>query len=319
MDTDLHRPILSFGEVLWDLLPDGPALGGAPLNFAARMQAFGHPTQIISRVGQDSLGQQALLGIQKLGLSSSCIQEDAHQPTGTVEIQLDGFGNADYHILQSVAYDDILLPNETELLVPRAKVLYFGSLVQRSLRARQTLKQIVASLPEDAMIVYDLNLRKDCYSRETIHASLEMAQWMKCNEEESRWVADTFELKANSLPDRAVEILERWHLEGVVMTLGSKGALAVTCSGQIVYQPGFQVQALETIGAGDATTAAFVHHWLAKDPLPFCLRRGCALGSMVTTQHGATQSISMNELNQWIRTAPLQVMDPTLEPWCKNP
>ena len=94
-----------------------------------------------------------------------------------------------------------------------------------------------------------------------------MAQWMKCNEEESRWVADTFELKV-PLPERAVEILERWHLEGVVMTLGSK-ALAVTCSGQIVYQPGFQVQALETIGAGDATTAAFVHHWLAKDPCLF--------------------------------------------------
>ena len=115
----------SFGEVLWDLFQtDLP--WGSTLNFAARMQAFGHPTQIISRVGQDSLGQQALLGIQKLDSPPPASKRtNTHQPTGTVEIQLDAFGNADYHILQSVAYDDIILPNETELLVPRAKVLYF--------------------------------------------------------------------------------------------------------------------------------------------------------------------------------------------------
>ena len=233
------------------------------------MQAFGHPTQIISRVGQDSLGQQALLGIQKLGLSTSCIQEDTHQPTGTVEIQLDAFGNADYHILQSVAYDDIILPNETELLVPRAKFFISEPGSALSLRARQTLKQIVAILPEDAMIVYvSISEKTATQGNHSCLSGNGPMDEMQC-EEESRWVADTFELKANSLPERAVEILERWHLEGVVMTLGSKGALAVTCSGQIVYQPGFQVQALETIGAGDATTAAFVHHWLAKDPLPF--------------------------------------------------
>ena len=318
MDTDLHRPILSFGEVLWDLLPDGPALGGAPLNFAARMQAFGHPlksfhesvrTLLVNRRCWESKSWDSPPPASKrTPISPQALWKFSWMPLGMPITT------------SSNQWPTMTSSSRTRQSSWSPGLKFFiskpGSALSESKADAETNRGNPSRGRHDRVRSQS---QKRLLFKETIHASLEMAQWMKCNEEESRWVADTFELKANSLPERAVEILERWHLEGVVMTLGSKGALAVTCSGQIVYQPGFQVQALETIGAGDATTAAFVHHWLAKDPLPFCLRRGCALGSMVTTQHGATQSISMNELNQWIRTAPLQVMDPTLEPWCKNP
>ncbi|MBT8367019.1 MAG: hypothetical protein KJP23_20195, partial [Deltaproteobacteria bacterium] len=230
--------VVAFGETLWDLLPTGPVLGGAPLNFAYRVDSLGHRSIIVSRLGKDDLGQKAREQIVTLGMDDTCLQRDDAYPTGTVKIHLDQEKNPDYTIIENVAYDYIEFRASLENIVKSADCLCFGTLAQRNLVSRQTLQRLFSSFSGKFSLL-DINLRKNCYFEETIKSSLKQANILKLNDEELTILVDLLKLQDDSLPDQAEHLLKSADLKYCVITLGEKGAFALSHRGEKIYSPGY--------------------------------------------------------------------------------
>ena len=286
--------IVAYGEALWDLLPTGPVLGGAPLNFAYRMNSLGHRSIIVSRLGRDNLGQKARKQIVALGMGDSCLQWDNTEPTGTVEIYFDADKNPDYTLIEKVAYDHIEFSADLESAVERADCLCFGTLAQRNEVSRRTLQCLLSKFSGKFRLL-DINLRKNCYTDEIIENALEQANILKINDEELIVLVDLLGLHAKSTPYQAERLLKCAEQEYCVVTLGDRGALAVSKEGEKIYIPGYRVSLVDPCGSGDAFTAGFIHSLLEDQPLSEACRFGNALGAMVARQEGATQPISYAE------------------------
>ncbi len=287
--------IVAYGEALWDLLPTGPVLGGAPLNFAFRADSLGHRSIIVSRLGRDDLGQKARDQIVNLGMSDTGLQWDKTHPTGVVEIYFDEDKNPDYTIIANVAYDNIEFRSDLEKVVEDADCLCFGTLAQRSRISRRTL-QILLSKFSGKFRLLDINLRKNCYSGETIRSSLEQANILKLNDEELAVLAELLELEGDSMSVQAESLLKFAGLKYCVVTLGERGALALSDRREKVYQPGYHIKLVDPCGSGDGFAAGFIHSLLQDQPLSEACRLGNALGAMVAQQEGATQPISYSEV-----------------------
>ena len=299
------KKVLVFGETLWDLLPGGPQLGGAPCNFACRIHELGNSTILATRLGRDDLGQQAAERLAELGLETSFLQRDDARPTGTVTVEVDKQGVPDFTILPDVAYDFIEVTPDLRSAAATADAFCFGTLAQRAPTSRETLARLLDESP--GFKILDLNLRKDCHSNETIMGSLERANLLKLNEDEAGVLAQLFRFADPAIPSFCDSILKRFPLSHVVVTLGERGAFAATTNGVRAYAPGHRVKLVDTCGSGDAFTAGFVHELLQEQPLVACLERGNLLGALVATQPGATTPIPKNAPHP-----PNSVSDPAL-------
>ena len=297
-----QKTILSFGEVLWDLLPGGAVIGGAPCNFALRMHNGGHRSIMVSSLGLDTNGTKAQKELIRLGLPLEGLQFVSKFPTGTVEVSLDADRNPNYHIVPGVAYDQIKLNPYLEKIVRQVDAIYFGTLAQRSTRSRDTLHWLLHHSPPYAVKVYDVNLRKNCYNKQTIQESLLQADILKLSDEETDEIANFFGLGNKDLIKMGKHLVNQWNLKCCLITLGSKGALAFDEDGETIYQPGFKVKLKEPVGAGDACTAGFIDHYLKEDPLKKCCQVGCGLGALVATQSGATELVSTETLERFLNT-----------------
>jgi fructokinase len=291
LEVSLSSTIVSFGEALWDLLPTGPVLGGAPLNFAYRVNSLGHRSIIVSRLGKDDLGAKAREQIVTLGMDDTCLQWDDTYPTGTVEIYFDENKNPDYTIIENVAYDYIDFSDPIEDIIENADCLCFGTLAQRNTISRRTLQGLLSKFSGKFKLL-DINLRKNCYSDATIENSLEQADILKLNDEELAVLVDLFGLEGDSPPDQAEHLLKRAGLEYCVVTLGARGAFALSHRGEKTYSPGYHVSLVDPCGSGDGFAAGFVHSLIEDKPLREACRLGNALGAMIARQEGATQPIS---------------------------
>jgi len=292
-----HKPftIAAFGEVLWDLLPDRTIIGGAPFNFAYRINSLGNKAYIISSVGKDDYGKKALEKISKLNMSTKYIQQDGRYPTGSVEVYLDEFKKPDYNIITEVAYDFIQLNDSIISMVNSADCLCFGTLARRNRESKETLQALLDAF-KGSFRLYDINLRKNCYTRETIHESLLHTDILKLNDEEAREVNDLFQLNAKHLPGIVKEILNRYPIQICIITLGPNGVLAISADKKIVYEPGYKVLMQDPLGAGDAFSAGFLSEILSGSDLRKACRYGNQLGAIVATQAGATQTITRKEM-----------------------
>lgn len=290
--------IASFGEALWDLLPTGSVLGGAPLNFAFRANSLGNRGIIISRLGRDPLGQKALSKIKALGMDDTFVQWDNRYPTGQVEIYLDEGKHPDYTIIEDVAYDFIEFQDGFIELIKSADCLCFGTLAQRNKISRKTLWELLDAFSGQFTLL-DINLRKKCYSKESVSFSLTRANVVKLNDEELMELAGLCGLEGKGITDLAGSLLEKGNLEYCVVTLGPKGAFALSKK-EKVYHPGFSIDLVDPCGAGDGFSAGFIHMLLNKRPLAEACLYGNALGAMVAQQEGATQPITMNEIEVFI-------------------
>ncbi|MFN3485480.1 MAG: carbohydrate kinase family protein [Planctomycetota bacterium] len=292
------KTVLAFGEALWDLLPSGPALGGAPANFAYRLSAFGDRALLVTRLGRDEPGRRAAERLRELGLDLSLVQWDDRRPTGTVPVTIDARGIPEFTITPDVAYDAIEAAPELLAVASGADAVYFGTLAQRSAVSRETLWRVLAAAPR-AVKFLDLNLRKDCFTPETIDASLSAADVLKLNESEAEFVARTFGLAAGGPPATAESILDRWPLRCCVVTLGERGAVAVSRQGRAEV-PGWKVRVVDTVGSGDAFSAGFLGAYLRERPLEECLFRGNVLGALVAAQAGATEPIGPEDIRRFL-------------------
>jgi len=291
------KTVLSFGETLWDLLPAGPVLGGAPCNLAYRVNSLGERGVVVTRLGRDDLGRKAAEALGALGMDPRGVQWDDAHATGTVPVTVDAKGIPEYTILEDVAYDYIEPTDELRALASGADCLCFGSLCQRAERSRRTLLELLSAAPK-ALKFFDVNLRKGCYTKPVLERSFFKADLLKLNDGEALELGALFGLSARTPEGIAEEILRRWGLKGCVVTLGAQGAYAVAGSDE-ARVPGWNVEVVDTIGSGDAFSAAFVTCWLRGKPLKDCVFFGNALGALVAQTKGATTPIGTDEINRF--------------------
>ncbi|RPH98934.1 MAG: hypothetical protein EHM72_12400 [Calditrichaeota bacterium] len=295
------KKIVAFGEILWDMFQHKRTLGGAPFNFAYRVKSLGDEALFISRVGEDQLGRDALTHMTKLGLDSSWVQQDGNHPTGTVEITLDDQGTPEYQIKKPVAFDFIHFHDSFVNALHQAECLYFGTLIQRNEISRNCLRQLLQLAPTAVRLV-DLNLRQDCYNNNTILYSLEQANILKLNEIEAQWLCRWRGVSITSLPRFCTFALSDWRLDYVVVTLGEYGVFAQSQFGEEVYVPGYRVKMVDSVGAGDAFAAAFIHQLLRGESLRSACELGNAVGALVCATSGAAEFISPVSIQQMIKS-----------------
>jgi len=307
----VQKTIVAVGETLWDLLPSGAMLGGAPFNFACRANSLGDRGIIVTRLGRDEYGRRALEQIAALGMATSYIQSDVEHPTGTVKVKLDAHGNPEFSIVPDAAYDFIETNDALIELAASADCFCFGTLVQRAPESRRTLGRMLEAAAKAAKFL-DINLRKDCYTLETITDSLRRADILKMNLQEAHYLAELFEISISSLPEFCSEMLEEWSLKCCLVTMADRGAFSAASDGTKVYIPGHAVPVVDTCGSGDAFSAGFVHEFLRSQPLADCCRLGNALGALVARQKGATTPISAGEISDFVQAKHQMFHEPTL-------
>jgi len=291
----MPKKIAAFGELLWDLLPTGKVLGGAPANFIYRINSFGDNGTLLSKVGNDKAGREAREALRNLGVSDENIQTDYEFPTGSVKVKIDELGNADYNILTDVAYDHIEINAEMMDAFSQAACVCFGTLVQRYGISKNTLRELIHGSSEVVKFL-DINLRKKCYTATSIEDSLRMANILKTNNEELLITKYLLNLRQSNLKDLAQETIEKYNLDILLCTLGENGAFCITKEGLSFYDPGYQIDLIDTVGSGDAFSAGFVHYYMNGHPIEEALRFGNAAGAMVATTTGATSMISKKEI-----------------------
>lgn len=294
MTSSLPLQITGLGEILWDLLPSGPQLGGAPANFAYHAHALGAQSHIISRIGQDPLATQTLSKLAQLGLNTTGIQSDPNLPTGTVTVQIDPNGQPHYTIHQPVAWDAIQATPSAMEIVRHSNALCFGTLAQRDPRSKTSLQTLIQTASPSTLRILDVNLRQNDFSREIIHQSLQLANVLKINDAELPVLAAMFNLTGT--PTKQLHYLaSTYHLNCVALTRGAQGSLLLA-QNEISNHPGLPTQVADTIGAGDAFTAALAIGLLSKDPLEIINQRANTLAAYVASQHGATPEVPENLL-----------------------
>ncbi len=287
--------IVAFGEILWDLLPEGRTLGGAPFNFAYRVNSLGDIAFPVSRLGRDPLGREAWDLVTSFGIDPSYLQWDDSFPTGTVRVSFDAANNPDFVIVPSVAYDFIESTPELEQIVRSADCLCFGTLIQRSDVSRKALYRLLENAASCRRLL-DINLRKDCFTAETVRQSIRAANILKLNEKEAVAVGEMLGLPQLALPELTLQMARKAALEAVVVTLAEKGVFAASREGDLVYVPGFRVTVVDSLGAGDAFSAGFIHQSLRGASLQEACAFGNLLGAVTATKRGGTPSISKEEI-----------------------
>jgi fructokinase len=302
--------ILGIGELLWDLLPEGAQLGGAPANFAVMANRLGNHAAILSRIGRDELGSKAVGILQRQSTDSSFLQVDPEHETGKVTVSLNS-GQPSYTIHKPAAWDFLELSDEWVQLAERADALCFGTLAQRSAVSRQTIQKLVSQSSSACVRIFDVNLRAPFYSNEVIQESLELATVVKMNDAEVAIVLESLGL-ALPEPDAredAVRKLDRMRmsaqrllaefptLEMVVVTRGSHGSLLETRKGWHEHS-GFPTKVADTVGSGDAFTAALTHYLLNGADLAQLNEAGNRWGSWVASQSGAMPALTDETLTE---------------------
>ena len=289
--------ILGIGELLWDMLPEGPRLGGAPANFSVMAGRLGNHSAILSRIGRDDLGREAVHRLDPLPADTSFLQIDPMHETGRVTVSFSN-GQPEYTIHQPAAWDSMELSDEWVRLAERADAICFGSLAQRSIESRQTIQTLAAQTSSRCIRIFDVNLRPPFYSSEVIQESLELATVMKMNDAEVPQVLALLGIPGeegatvDNLRLGAERMLAEFPtLQLVAITCGAHGSLLVTRE-EWHRHPGLPIEIADTIGAGDAFTAAIAHYLLRGAELALLNEAGNRWGSWVASQSGAMPSLS---------------------------
>lgn len=285
---------VGIGELLWDVLPGGATLGGAPLNVVVHLARLGMIVRYVTAVGPDELGQRARAEFRRLGLDESLIQT-VNLPTGVARVQIDSAGVPEFEIQSPSAYECLApLPPSTIRTLRHARVLVFGTLAQRSPGMLFTTRRLSEALPA-AVRLYDLNLRPGCWDRGLVEALLGLATIAKLNSEEQSILARDFSLPVSSMERFARAAADRFDLRGVCVTRGADGA-ALLLDDQYVEGASRPVHVADTVGAGDAFSAGLAAGLLAGWPVAAVLDFGSALAATVVSKEGATPEWDLFEV-----------------------
>lgn len=288
--------VVGLGEVLWDLLPSGPVIGGAPANFALLATELGARATLISKVGEDKLGQRLIDGLQQRKLETAHIQRSPKYPTSTVMVQLDGSGNPSYHIAEPVAWDFLSASCESSALIRTADVLCFGTLAQRFSTTEKSIQQMVEEASAGLRIL-DLNLRLPHVRWQAVEKSLRLTQILRLNVAELDLLASRYSLPTAE-DDRLAALRQRYSLQCVVLSKGERGSIAHHAAETFVSVPGIPCRVNDTVGAGDAFTATMALGMYAGFSMQRTLEHASRVASFVCTQAGATPRLPQ-DLKIW--------------------
>lgn len=280
------KVVVGMGEALWDVLPEGKKIGGAPANFAYHVGQFGLDSCVVSAVGDDALGNEILENFNSKGLKR--LIEKVPYPTGTVQVEIDPAGIPQYDIKENVAWDNIPFTPELEKLAKRTRAVCFGSLAQRNVVSRDTIARFLDAMPKDvdSLVVFDVNLRQGFYTKEILCESMQRCDILKINDEELVTVSRLFGYPGIDLQDKCWILLGKYNLKMLILTCGVNGSYVFT-PGSVSFLPTPQVEVADTVGAGDSFTAAFIASILKGLPVTEAHRRAVDTSAFVCTQKGA--------------------------------
>lgn len=279
------RQIIGLGEVLYDVLPEGAKLGGAPANFAYHASQFGFNAMAVSAVGNDALGDQALATFDKNGLKY--IIPRVAYPTGTVNVSLDEAGVPTYTFTPNVAWDYIPFTPEMKAIAKEARAVCFGSLAQRSAESRETIRQFLEATPEDCVKIFDVNLRGNFYNKEVLSEGVKHADILKINDEELVTIGRMFDYPGLDMEEKCRIIMHRYNLKMVVLTCGTNGSYVFAPNDVTSFKPTPKVEVADTVGAGDSFTGAFTAAILSGKTIQEAHELAVKVSAYVCTQKGA--------------------------------
>lgn len=291
----MDKLIAGLGEVLWDCLPEGSKLGGAPANFAYHASMFGYQAYAVSALGDDALGDRTLEELDKKHLRHIMPRIDF--PTGTVQVELDEEGVPTYDIKRDVAWDNIPFTAEMEDLAKRCSCVCFGSLAQRNSVSHDTIHRFLHSTPKDCLKIFDINLRQNFYTKEIIQESLNACDILKINDEELVTIGRLFGYPGLDMENKCYLILGKYNLRMLVLTCGTNGSY-VFARGVKSYQPTPKVEVADTVGAGDSFTGSFAAAILAGMPVGEAHKLAVEVSAYVCTQPGAMPQLPERLLNR---------------------
>lgn len=297
----MQKKIIAFGELVWDVFQDGRKMGGAPVNLVYRVNTLGNQGILVSRVGNDLDGEEALKMLAKLVITHEYVQTDSQFPTGTAMVKVGSEGRPDYVIASDLAFDHIVMTPEILTLAGEADCICFGTMVQRAPISRNTLRELLGAAP-GALKYLDLKLRKNCFTPEVIRESLRLAHILRVKENELYQLKNLlglFEFESRAL---AQELAGEYNLEVVLVTRSKSGAFGVDSQGRYFEDRGYIIDLLDTVGSGAAFSAAFLHVYLEERNPEEALRFGNAAGALTAETHGATIPISRKQITELIRT-----------------
>jgi fructokinase len=278
-----NKTIVGLGEILWDILPTGKVLGGAPANFACIASQFGLNGYVVSAIGNDLPGKEILDRLAQKQLNF--LIENVDFPTGTVLVTVDGKGVPQYEICEGVAWDNIPFTRRSEELARTCDAVCFGSLAQRNAVSCNSILHFLELVPEDALKIFDINLRNHFYSKEIIENSLQNANILKINDEEVSIIATLFDWKGSE-EEICTKIMTDYSLKIVVETKGATGSYVLTPN-ETSYLATPKVHVADTVGAGDSFTASFVVALLNGESIRNAHKLAIEVSAYVCTQHGA--------------------------------
>jgi fructokinase len=289
--------VVGLGELLWDLFPAGKQLGGAPANFAYITSLLGDEGIPASRLGADTLGAEAIQRLLELGLSTEYIQQDADHATGTVKVEVDRSGQPCFEIAAPVAWDFLEWTPQWQELALSSDAVCFSTLAQRSERSSNTMHSFLHGTRTGALRVCDINLRQTFFTSEVVEESMKLANIVKLNHDELPRVMHLFGLEHRDEQDSAQRLLLSYDLELICVTRGNAGSLLLSRN-ECSEHAGFKVKVADTVGAGDAFTAALVHGYLRAIPLGQINETANRVGAWVASQAGATPAPKANGLRE---------------------
>ena len=284
----MKRLVVGLGEVLWDMLPEGRKIGGAPVNFAYHAGQFGIDTMAVSAIGNDKLGEDTIAEMN--GKHLNHIFPSVPYPAGSVQVSRDEKGVPAYDIKENVAWDNIPFTNEIESVARSCRAVCFGSLAQRNAVSRNTIRKFIESTPDGCIRIFDINLRQNFYTSNVIHDSLELCNILKINDEEIMLVSRMFNYDSSNIENVCRTIMEDFSLEMVILTCGTKGSYIFT-KGGVSFMPTPKVNVADTVGAGDSFTGSFCAAILRGLPVAEAHKKAVEVSAYVCTQNGAMPEI----------------------------
>ncbi len=278
--------VVGMGEALWDVLPEGKKIGGAPANFAYHVSQLGLPSCVVSAVGDDALGNEIIENFTDKGLNQ--LIEKVPYPTGTVQVEIDQAGVPQYEIKENVAWDNIPYTESLEALAKKTRAVCFGSLAQRNVVSRTTINKFLDAMPKEEgnLVVFDVNLRQGFYNKEILCNSMERCNILKINDEELVTVSRMFGYPGIDLQDKCWILLGKYNLKMLILTCGINGSYVFT-PGNVSFQHTPKVEVADTVGAGDSFTAAFIVSILKGKSVAEAHTLAVKTSAFVCTQNGA--------------------------------
>ncbi|WP_287677873.1 carbohydrate kinase [Bacteroides sp.] len=289
--------VVGIGEALWDILPEGKKLGGAPANFAYHVSQFGLESMVVSAIGKDKLGNEILENLSEKKLNM--LIEEVQYPTGTVQVELDNEGIPCYDIKENVAWDNIPFTDKLKSIAEKTTAVCFGSLAQRNIVSRETINTFLNLIPNKKGIykIFDINLRQGFYTKEILCRSMEQCNILKINDEELVTVSRLFGYPGIDLQDKCWILLAKYNLEMLILTCGVNGSYVFT-PGNVSFVETPKVEVADTVGAGDSFTAAFISALLMKKSVREAHQLAVNVSAYVCTQNGAMPQLPENYISR---------------------